>query len=54
MVLLTISIKPSIVPLANPFQRGYMHWIGLNHRYQAVVGANSTTMVMMFVGGVVF
>ncbi len=39
---------------ANPFGRGYQRRIGQIHRYYAVVGANGTTMVMMFVGGVVF
>jgi hypothetical protein len=40
--------------MANPFRRGYPHQIGKIHRYHAVVlGANGTTMVMMFVRGVV-
>jgi hypothetical protein len=42
-------------PSGNPFGRGYLRRIGQMHRYHAVVvvGANGTTMVMMFVGGVV-
>ena len=41
------------MPLANPFGRGYLCRIGKIHRYHAIVGANDTTVVMMFVGGVV-
>ncbi len=46
-------LNPAYSPLANPFGRGYPRRIGQIHRYYAVVGANGTTMVMMFVGGVV-
>jgi heme/copper-type cytochrome/quinol oxidase subunit 1 len=35
---------------ANPFGRGYPCRIGKIHRYHAVVGANGTTMVMVFAG----
>jgi hypothetical protein len=43
------------MPLANPFGRGYLCRIGKIHRYHTLVGvgANGTTMLMMFVGGVV-
>ena len=41
------------MPLANPFRRGYLCRIGKIHRYHTLVGANGTTMLMMFVGGVV-
>ena len=45
MVVLTIYIKPSVTALGPPRQ------IRKIHRYHAVVGANGTTMVMIFVGG---
>ena len=38
------------MPSANPFGRGHLHRIGRIQRYHAVGGANSTTMVGMFVG----
>ena len=41
------------MPSANPFERGYLCRIGKIHRYHAGVGANGTTMLMMFGGGVV-
>jgi hypothetical protein len=47
-------LNPAYKPSANPFGRGYPRRIGQTHRYYAIVGANGTTMVMMFVGGVVF
>jgi len=47
-------LNPAEEPSANPFGRGYPRQIGQIHRYFAVVGANDTTIVMMFVGGVVF
>jgi hypothetical protein len=42
-------LNPAYPPSANPLERGYPRRIGQIH-----VGANGTTMVMMFVGGVVF
>jgi hypothetical protein len=36
-------------PLANPFGKGYMHRIGWIHQSHAIGGANSSTMVVMFV-----
>jgi hypothetical protein len=47
-------LNPALPPSANPFGRGYPRRIGQIHRNYTVVGANGTTMVMMFVGGVVF
>jgi hypothetical protein len=37
--------------LPNPFRRGYPRPIGCIQRYHTVGGANGTTMVVMFVGG---
>jgi hypothetical protein len=37
----------------SPFGIGYPRPIGSVHRYHTVGGANGTTMVVMFVGGVV-
>jgi hypothetical protein len=47
------------VPLANPFGRGYLCWIGQIHQSHAIGGANSSAMVVMFVdccvgGGQIF
>ncbi len=58
MVILTIRIKPSEPPSANPFGRGHPRRIGRIQRYHAVGGANGTTMVVIIVdccvGGRVF
>ena len=53
MVILMIYVNPSVSAPGHPFGRSYPRRIGKIHRYHAVVGANGTTMVMMFVGGVV-
>ena len=52
--LITWLFQRFMLNSANPFQRDYLRRIWQIHRYYAVVGANGTTIVMMFVGGVVF
>ena len=43
--------NPAYEPSANPFGRGQLRRIGRIQSYHAVGGANGTTMVVMFVGG---
>ncbi len=42
-------MKPRISALANPFGRGYLHWIGRIHQSNAIGGANGSAVVVMFV-----
>jgi hypothetical protein len=41
-VILMINTKPWQSPLANPFRRGFLRWIGLIHRSHPMGGANIT------------
>ena len=43
------KLNPAYVPLADPLGRGCLHRIGRIHQSHAVGGANSSTMVVMFV-----
>jgi hypothetical protein len=43
------TLNPGKALLKNPFQRGYLHWIGRIYQSHAVGGANGSTMVVMFV-----
>jgi hypothetical protein len=49
MLNLSICMKPRISALANPFGRGYLHWIGRIHQSNAIGGANGSAVVVMFV-----
>ncbi len=42
-------LNPAKAPSANPLGRGYLHWIGQIHQSNAIGGASSSTMVVMFV-----
>jgi hypothetical protein len=43
------KLNPAYAPLANPFRRGCLRWIGRIHQSHAIGGANGSTMVVMFV-----
>jgi hypothetical protein len=43
------TLNPGKALLTNPFQRGYLRWIGRIHQSLAIGGANGSTMVVMFV-----
>ena len=49
-LLLQLILIQAKALLPDPFGRGYPRPIGRINRYHAVGGANSTTMVVIFVG----